>query len=322
MQFTADVSDAGLIGNAVSFGNLVFTADKNGRIHAVNRDGEKQWAVETENGRNENSYPVVAGNSLYFTGANEMVKVRTDRGTIVSRTPLSGDSAHLFGRRVVPYDGAVLMPTNGSIRILDQASGELRKEISIPGGSRMTPAIWGDRIITVNQQGTLLIIDPDSSSVEGEIPTAGMQPVALAPSVREDRAVFSGRKGTVVCVNLAQKSVVWERDLPGESVSVFSDPECSPQGVYIFAGTRIFGLSMEDGSDLFSPISDATSPPLYRNGTILFGTSGGGLTVADADSGERRGGVDTDEVITTRPVQTGRSVVAGTEDGTVLVMSP
>jgi len=322
LQFTADISDAGLIGNAVSTGDLVFTSDKKGRIFAVSRDGEKRWTVETDNGRNENSYPVVSGNTLFFTGSNEMVKVRADKGTVISRTELSGDSAHLFGRRVVPYEDSILMPTNGSIRIIDQSSGELQKEIPVPGGSRMTPAIWNGKIITVNQQGSLLIIDPESSSVEGEISTAGMQPVALAPVVRENRAVFSGRKGTVVCVDLAERSVNWERDLSGESVSVFSDPECSPDGVYLFAGSRIFGLSMKDGSDLFAPISGVTSPPLYRNGTIIFGTSEGGLSAADAATGERHIAVNADEVITTRPVPSGRSVAAGTEDGTVLIMSP
>ncbi len=186
----------------------------------------------------------------------------------------------------------------------------------------MTPGIWNGKIVTVNQQGTLMIIHAASGSVEAEVSTAGMQPVALAPSIQGDRAVFSGRKGTVVCVDLATQTVLWERDLSGGSISVFSDPECSSQGVYIFAGNTLHGLSVSDGSDLFSPIRGVTGPPLYKNGKLYYGSQSGGLTVADAASGAPRGGVESRKIITTRPTENGISIIAGTEDGTILVMSP
>jgi len=322
LQFTTDVSSSQLIGDAVSYENLVLSADADGRLFAVTRDGEKRWELATKNKRNENSYPVVIGSTVYFTGANEMVKVDARSGSVISRSPLSGDAVHLFGRRVVGYGKSVLMPTNSEIRVLDPSSGEVRRRISVPGESRMTPALWNGSIITVNQQGTLLAIDPKEGEVQKEIPTGGMQPVALTPSIRGDTAVFSGRKGTVVCADLAEGEVQWESSLSGGSGSVFSNPECSDTGVYLFAGSSIHGLSMQDGSGLFDPITGATSPPLYRGGTLYYGTKDGGLVAADARTGEVKDKIESEKIITTRPAESGERIVAGTKDGSVLVMHP
>ena len=322
LQFVTEVTNTEIIGSAVALGNLTFTADSAGRIFAVDRDGKLVWEASTENEKNQNSYPVIVDGAVYFTGGKELVKLHARSGSVLHRNEFSGAEGHIFGRRVAELDGKLLIPATGSIRIVDPSDHSLLKEIPVPGGSRMTPATWKGKIVTVNQQGSILILNPDNAAVEKEIPSGGVQPVAQQARIIGDLAVFSGRKGTVVCADLSSGKVRWEKQIPGDSVSVFSDPECSSRAAFLFSNKGIYGFSMEDGRELFSPIVDAAGPPLYKDGSIYFGSEKGGLTEADAATGRETGGVKHDMIITTRPVENGISIIAGTRDGTILIMSP
>ena len=321
VQTDVRVTDAPLVGRLAAGAGRIYMVDRAGRLIATNLDGDVQWRIETANAPNENSYPVLIEEMVYFSGSKELVIAEAATGEISERIPLEGASAHLFGRRVVPYRGDILFPTNGSIQIRDGRTGGIKHEVEIPNGSRMTPAVWGQTIVIANQQGALLMLDPYSDTpILGNVPTRAVQPVALSVTVWADRAFFSGRRGTVVCVDLADQEVLWERKLP-EGTSVFTDIACNGRGLYAFSKGTLYALSVEDGSDLFPPLLDATSPAECGGNRFYYGV-GNALAVVNAGTGNELRRIRVPGMVVTAPVTEGSKVIAGTENGRLLVINP
>ncbi|MEW5817263.1 MAG: PEGA domain-containing protein, partial [Spirochaetota bacterium] len=316
------LSDSKIVGSITTAGSRIFAVDSHGTLSGVDISGNKLWTVSTQNSPNENSFPVVIGDNVYLSGARELVIVNSSSGKIVSRTPLEGASAHLFGRRVVPFGNQALFPTNDTINLIDLISGATNREIAVLKGSQMTPAVWRNKLVIVDQQGSLLIINPDGKgTVEAEITTSAVQPVALAVTVYDNKALFAGRKGTVVCIDLNRQTVLWEKKLPG-SASVFTDIECNSSVVFAYAKGTIYSLSMTSGQDMFDPISAVTSPPLLEGNKLYYGTSGK-LVVLNAGNGKPLSSVNTGKAsITTKPAVITNKVIAGTDDGKILIMNP
>ncbi len=321
IQYDIPVSNGALVGRMMNSGNLVFTADSGGMVTALGLEGKKVWNIATANSPNENSYPVIINGTLFFSGSKELVIANSVNGTVQARVPLDAPAAHLFGRRVVPSNSGLLLPTNESIRIINQATGATIKEIPLPKGSRMTPAVWNNKIVIADQQGSLLIINPNGKNpIEAEISTAAVQPVALAPSISGNKAIYSGRKGTVVCVDLQSKEVLWEKKLSGNA-SVFTDIACSGNGVYAFAKGSIYALNLQNGADLFAPISGATSPALCTGTNVVYG-AGNQLVIRNGSSGAIVQNIALPAGVTTVPVQVGDNIIVGTENGRVLYIHP
>jgi outer membrane protein assembly factor BamB len=321
IQYDVPLSAGQIVGTVSTAGGRFYAADSGGTVSAADAEGRKLWSFTTANAPNENSYPVLIGGSVYFTGSKELVIANAANGAVISRVPLDAQAAHLFGRRVVPSNAGILLPTNESIRIINAATGAAAGEISVPKGSRMTPAVWNNKIIIADQQGSLLIINPNSKNpVEAEISTAAVQPVALAPSISGNKAVFSGRKGTVVCVDLASKQVLWEKKLPG-GASVFTDIACSGSGVYAYAKGSIYAISLDTGADLFAPISGASSPPQCAGENIVYG-AGSQLVIRNAENGRVVRSIAVPGNITTKPMQAAANFIVGTDGGHLLYVHP
>ena len=313
------VSKAKIVGDTAAGGNLIFSVDKTGFLAAANTKGTVLWNISTKNNPNENSYPVLINSNVYFSGARELVIAEQRGGKVIGRIPLSGESAHLFGRRVVQLGNDVLLPANETIKVINASTGEVKREIPIPKGSRMTPAVWKDKLVIVDQQGSVLIINPaGKSAVEAEISTSAVQPVALSLTLLGDLAFFSGRKGTVVCVDLAKKSVRWERDLAS---TVFNDIICGTAGAYVYSKGQIFGLSITDGKNLFSPIPGVTSPPLLDGNSLYYGTQKEFIS-ANAVNGSIKKKTYVGNAVTSRPVRIGSTIAAGTDRGEMIIFNP
>ncbi|MCF7927795.1 MAG: PQQ-binding-like beta-propeller repeat protein [Spirochaetales bacterium] len=313
-----------MVGLAAGSGDRLISVSENGVLSAYQSTGQEYWSVRTGNTSNENSKPVVMGSTVAFSGAKELVLVDAAGGQIKARRNLDGASSHLFGRHLVDYDGnTALLPTNESIEVISLSNGNTIKTISIPGGSRMTPAVSGGNIAVANQQGEFMLMDYDSGNTIFRLDTDAVQPVALAPLITGGKAIFAGRKGTVVCVDLNSERVLWQRPLSDSgSASVFEDLVAGGKGVYIYADGTIYGLNLENGRNLFTPINGATSPPLYRNGDIYYGSGGRYLTAADASTGSIRKNLTVRAEITTRPVFSQQRFIVGSDDGEMLVIPP
>ncbi|MCK5198576.1 MAG: PQQ-binding-like beta-propeller repeat protein [Spirochaetales bacterium] len=218
-----------------------------------------------------------------------------------------------------------LFPANDEIRIINRDNGDLIRTISLPGkGSRMTPAVWKDKILSVDQEGTLSIINSGSGSVEKEITTMGTQPIALSITVKNNVAVFSGRKGSVVCVDLNAGKVLWEKQLSdGENkVQVYSDIVCSDTGAYIYAKGLIFGLDLDSGNDLFEVVRNVSSPPAIIDDSLVFGLADSTLVFMDPSSGNIRESLSLEEPVSTRPAPFADKIAVGTSRGKIIIINP
>ena len=299
-------------------------ADNSGVLYVLNKQGRTLWSVSTKNTPNVNSSPILIGDNLYLSGANEFVIVNASTGNVITRMDLEKDYSHMFGRRVVSFGQTALFPTNRSIRLINLYTGETRKEIMVPEGSRMTPGVYNSKILIVNQQGELCIINAETEKVEDRIKTGAIQPVAITVSIYNDRAYFADRKGRVVCVDLAEKRVLWERTLRSiKERGIFQDLEVGKHGVFAVSEETLYGYSLLEGDDLFRPIKNVSSPPLYREdqGRLYFGMAANLLLVSDI-GGRILKEVDVGRKVTTRPRFEGGNLIVGTDSGELIVISP
>lgn len=261
----------------------VFGADSAGTVYAVDRDGNLQWRLATENGGNENAAPVLSGNRLAFSGAGEFVIVNATDGTVVHREAIAGARSHLFGRRAVPTGDGWLYPGDQQLLLLDAAGRTTGRSIELPGSSSMSPALAGDRVVIANQRGEVLVLDLASGAVVHTIATSMSQPVAHAAAVVGDRAFIGGRRGTVAAVDVVAGTVLWERELPGQR-SIFVDPVVSNEVVFLFDRSQVVALGIGDGQLRYA-LPDATGVPVEASGELYYTTTSGELVRFDRASG-------------------------------------
>jgi outer membrane protein assembly factor BamB len=178
-------------------------------------------------------------------------------------------------------------------------------------------------VLVVSQTGVFLAIDPESGQVLFQVPTGSSQPVASSVLVSGSRAFFADRKGLLVCVDMDAHKVLWKVPLKGQgNVGIFQDLEKSANGIFAFAGNTIYAFSAADGSELFPPISGASTPPMDRGGMLYFGTQSGALVAADEGTGKTVKSLDLKAVANTRPQADGPRVLVGSTTGQVFVVYP
>jgi len=312
--------------------DLLVATDRTGTVYAFSPAGTLIWSVTTANNPNTVSFPVVAGNRVIFSGSREIVILDAANGSVVHRRALGSDESHGSGRRCAMAGSLVIMPSDSRIQFLDSASGQIRSSVVIPDGTRMSPAVWKDRAVIASQTGTLYVMNPRGGSTEMILRTNASQPEILSPLIWNDLAILVGKRGVVVCVDLVQQRVVWERRLL-EGLSYVTDPAASEIGVYILGSDRIFGLSWRDGSDIFPPIAGAGAPAAVIAGRLAYASVKGGMVLADPMTGKPLTTVPLAEDAsdtagttgiagTTRPVDIHGKIGIGTAAGTILIVNP
>ncbi len=317
-------STAPLVRVVQASGSVLIAVDRQGTLIGTDRRGRALWKIATQNAPNENSVPVLSGSSLYFTGAKEFIVANARTGAVSARTPLDSTTTHLFGQRVAVSGSLGVYPTSTALTVFDPATGATIRQIPVPGGTLMTPAITEDgKVLVVSQTGIFSAIDPAAGQVLFQVPTGASQPVASAVLVSGTRAFFADRKGLLVCVDLDTHKVVWKATLKGTgNMGVFQDLEKSADGIFAYAGSSIFGFSAADGSQMFPPIAEASTPPLDRDGKLYYGAQGGTLQIVDDKTGKALKSLEVKETLATRPHEDGPRVLLGSATGQVIVVYP
>ena len=317
------VGSSPLVGAVQSSRDTLVAVDRQGELFGVDRQGRTLWKVGSQNSLNENSSPVVGPDNLYFSGSNEFLVVAISSGAVVCRAPLDSATTHLFGQRVAVTSTFGVSPASAYLTIFNPATGATLRQIPVAGGTLMSPTISEGRVLVVSQTGMFLSIDPDSGQVLFQVPTGASQPVASSVLVSGSRAYFADRKGLLVCVDMDARKVLWKIPLKGQGTAgVFQDLEKSENGIFAFAGNTIYAFSAADGSELFPPINGASTPPLYREGRLYFGTQGGTLAEADEKTGKTVKSLDLKAVASTRPQADGPRLLVGSATGQVFVIYP
>ncbi len=278
--------DIPAVGSLVTSGDIVVGATARGTLYALNRSGRLIWTRTTNNRDGENITPVISGNRVYMTGNSELVIVNIDNGRIITRRELIGDQADLFGRRIVVLGKQFVLPSDSSLLFRNPENVKASAEITIPGGSRMTPVIWNHQILIANQRGSLLYIDPETKSIVRTVDTGVSQPIGQAPTISRNVAVFTGRRGTVTAVDLHAARVIWEHPLDDEGfVRVHTDAVINNGIVYVYRDGTLFSMNLENGETQFPPIPGVSAPPMVRNGILYLCRSDGILSMHDQRNG-------------------------------------
>ncbi len=311
---------SGFVGELVPVGGLLTAADATGTIYALDKDGAIVWSQNTANSPNHNSWPVAGGDNIYFAGSRELDILRADNGKIIGQRALGSTENQMFGRRLVVWGDNGLFATDNSIQVVDLRTGNPRKEYAIPGGSLMTPAVYKGKAYIVNLTGQLVSIDLQSGAADARpLQTRALGPVALPLAINGNKAYFCGRKGMLVCVNLDNKTILWQKKLdPGSKVYPHQELSVQERGVYVFAGDKIYAFSSLNGRTLFAPLPGATAPPLYLNGRLYYGRNDGTLVVADANTGTVLRLIVVDANLSCRPFAWGKLIVLATDRGRIL----
>lgn len=317
------VSNGALTGYTVFSDNVIYTADSYGELTASDPEGGIIWKQQTGNNPNERAFPVVKGNNVYFSGANEFVTSDAPTGAVRNSVFLEDDSSHVFGRRVVFAGSTGIYPANSALKIFNPVTGEFISEIEIPEGTRMTPGIYNNELLVVSQKGTFLRIDPESGNIKSSLRTEAVQPVVNNVAVSGGRAYFNGRKGKIVCIDLSDNSIKWtESPVPGKTIMITGDLQCSERAVFAYSGGRIYIVSADNGKKIGSSISGVSSPPVIAGKRLYYGTDGGLFVTADAETGKTLETIKVGAKITASPVYSNGKVYAGTGSGEVLVLNP
>ena len=317
------VSNGALTGYTAFSGNKIFTADTYGEIAASDAGGSVLWKQQTGNTPNERAFPVVSGNRVYLSGASEFITFDTLSGSVVNSVILEDDASHVFGRRVIFAGDEGFYPSNSGLIRFSPSTGDFKDSIEIPGGTRMTPTYYNGDLLVVSQKGVFFRIDPATGSIKSQIQTEAVQPVVNNVAVSDGKAYFNGRKGKVVCIDLAADKVKWTKEIvPEKTLMITGDLQCTGNALFAFSGSSIYILSAETGKRLSAPISGVSSPPVASGKRIYYGTTAGLFVSADADTGKTVDTIKINTKITASPVFSGGKAYAGTSNGEVLVLNP
>jgi len=314
------------VGAMVSGRNLAVGVTGEGSVFAVDRNGRIIWTTATENRDAENAVPVISGDRVFLTGSRELVILNISDGRVVGRRGLVGDEADLFGRRVLVWSKFLILPSDSALIFVNPGngtdSGKSADRIMIPGGSRMTPVLWGNRILIADQRGTLLYIDPVSKTITDQVPTASVQPIGQAPVISNDIAVFSGRRGEISAVDLRRGEVLWEKHLSDEkSVSVHTDVLIDNGVIYVYGSHTLYSLNLRNGERRFPPVGSVSAPPQLIDGVLYLCRDDGRITMHNPGDGALIRGIPLGETSRVRPAGLGDFIVAAGENN-VFVIDP
>jgi outer membrane protein assembly factor BamB len=226
---------------------------------------------------------------------------------------------------VVKLGSNGLFPKDNGIEIINLANGNVLREIAIPKKSSMTPTVFDkDKILIVDQEGTFLFINGTTGAIEAEVRTNAIQPIGLAVTVVKDKAFTAGRNGTVICMDLSNRTLVWEKSLLAErKISVSNDLETGAGELYAYSNLTLYALSQSTGEAIFPPVSGLSGPPLYFGGSLYYGTVDKKLVIASAKTGRIANSIELDQKITAKPVfGAGGTIFVGTNSGAVYELDP
>jgi outer membrane protein assembly factor BamB len=309
------------VGGAAVLGDRVVLADGEGRLVCLDAGGEPLWSLDTANAPNLNSSPVCMGDSVYFSGAEELVCADASSGSVKVRVDLEerGLSDHLYGRRVAGLGRSLVYPSDQALHLLDAATLEETARISVPESSSGSPAVDGGLVYLVNLKGDLVVIDPSAGRVVRRIPTAAFQAVATAPVMGKGRAVFADHRGALVAVDVQREAVMWHARPFEEGVELFHQVEASPESLFPFAGERFYAVSRESGEVRFGPVQ-SSCPPLFHQGMLYFCDHTGRFLVMDAGEGRVMKSWRLDSPAVVRPAVFRDRILLATRSGMVYLL--
>jgi outer membrane protein assembly factor BamB len=175
--------------------NRVYVARHDGKLHALDRNtGQELWSFPPDalDGDFADATPAVANGIVYF-GVNRggPVVYAVDAATGVRVWSHGGPLSQIISSPTLENGRVHVAFTDGTIRALDAATGQIIWSVNHPGGAYSSPAVAGGRLyIAIHNRG-LLALDAANGATLWLAPIPG--PQWSSPAVDNGR-VFVGSR--------------------------------------------------------------------------------------------------------------------------------
>ena len=315
------VTDAPITGSLVTDPRRIVGIDRSGTIIIYDRFTNAIKSIPTEQ-HTVNSTPVLAGDRLYFIGEDQFLTADVRAAKLLHAVRLDEPSALAGGRKPLPFHERGLYTDAGRLVVFDRVGGEPVDEIPVPDGAVMSPVAFRDIALIINSGGMLLAVD-ERNRLEPFMPEPILPSPAILAVENSGRLAALGGDGALVCVDLERRRVIWESRMPLDA-----DPdvplamELSPDVLYVMNRELLFGWLAGTGESLFPAVEGVSSPPIYLDGLLAYGTLDGRLVVADGFTAEPVRVLELGERITVRPWLEGGNLLVGTEVGSIFLINP
>lgn len=351
-QFTPSTAWDVSVGNGIGdfYSNLhpayadsvVYAADRNGTVKAVNADdGKEVWSVNlAEKDGWFSRKPALLSGGLTVAGGHvyvgsekaQVYALNSSDGSIAWQTTVAGESLS----RPVVSDGLVLIHTsNGQLQALNEADGLVKwtvnldmPALSLRGESAPATAfgaaiVGGDngRVSAVLMQQGQMIWQQRISQATGSTEIDRLSDVDTTPVIVNGVVYALAYNGNLTALDLRSGQIMWKRELG--SVNDFI---VEGNRIYMVdQNDRLLALSTEGGVTLWTQ-SDLlhrllTAPALY-NGSLVVGDSEGYMHWIDPDNGRfvAQQKVDSSGFLTDPVVADGKLLIQA-KDGTLYAIT-
>lgn len=319
-SFTASTSAVAGVG---TMGNQLILSDQDGALTAFTMNGDKLWLKATANYPNPNSIPYIHSNRIYFSGAKtlDIISINgTNLSSHQSRS-LDKDELQFFGSSMFIHQGSLVYPTSTGFSFLNAQDGSVESMVAMEGGNRMTPSLYQGKIYAVSQTGVVMRFSADGT-LEDQLQSGLDSPIAQSIVFHNGAGYFADKNGKVASFNPSTMGLNWTADLPGADTSVSHN--LMPQGsmVYVYSTGRVFSMD-RNGRNARQRVQGLSSASLVQDHFLYGGTENGQFIVEDLLNNQRLSttALNQDEQVTSQIFSTGNQIIAGTNQGRILVFN-
>ncbi|MBN2627121.1 MAG: PQQ-like beta-propeller repeat protein [Spirochaetales bacterium] len=298
----------------------IFIADWSGIIWYLNEpSGWRRYNTRTSNYPNSYSEPVLTDNYIYFSGKRNLVVINRLSGAILNTIRLNDRENHLNGQKGVPMDYQFLYPTKDSLRFLT-GDGQKIREVFIPGGSLMTPALYGGNIYTAAMDGQIYEIST-TGKILRSLATGLESPMGQAIVFDRGRGYLCDSFGRVAAFSPSSMTMEWVSDPLNEKRNFIRNVQLTEERVYTYDGSVLSVLDRNTGKAL-PPLSKTVQTyPLLEEPFIYAMTGDQSMTVFSSETGKAIREIDLGYEVTSPIYSFDGRIMAGTFDGNVLIMN-
>jgi len=296
--------------------DTVYVGDDDGRLHALRlADGTRRWVYKAGDVGIQ-AAPLVVGGGVYvgdLDGVFHAVDAATGRRRWTFKTEDQIiSSAGIWGRTVLvgSYDQ--------SFYGLDLATGRQKWKFETDAPVHGSPCVVGDVALFGGCDGQLRAIDLRTGRQRYAVELEDN--IAATAAHAEGDVFLATYAGRIVCVDLVQQAVIWQRPEKGRGRPFYASAAVAGDRV-VFAGRDhlVRCLNRHDGSRLwtYKAGGQIDSSPVIVGRRVLVGTGDGFVVALSLDDGKRLWQFEAGSSVSASPAVGGGRLVIGAEDGAI-----
>jgi hypothetical protein len=301
-------------------GDDIYISDWSGIIWYLHEpSGWRKFNTQTTNYPNNYSEPILSDNYIYFSGKRYFTVMNRTSGAIINKTRLNDRENHLNGQHAVIMNYQVLYPTKDSLRFLT-GDGQKIREMFIPGGSLMTPALYSGHIYTAATDGQIYEIS-SSGKIIRSLETGLVSPMGQSIVFDKGRGYLCDSRGQVAAFSPSSMTLEWISTPHEEKRNFIRDVYLTEDRVYYYGGDTLFTLDRDTGKELPSLAASIQTYPLLRGPFIYAITDDDTMTVFAAATGKKVKAINLGIEVTSPIYLFDERIMAGTYNGKILIMN-